>query len=380
MTNHCKRLRALSVLLIFTLFFNCKKATENSISNTENSIEEAKGFSLYKYPNFKILTVQNYYPNSTKQFRYVLAKSAESIPDSLRSLPFIQTPITRIALTSTTHIPSLVLLGESSRLVAFPNTNYISSPTIRKQIEKGKVIDLGTNQQPDLEKLAISKAQVLIGYQIDQSRNLEEILKSVKIPILLNADWNEQTALGKAEYIKFFGALFEKDALAEKQYNQIKTNYLSLKKRVSEIKNQPSVMAGALFEDSWYLPQGNSWGAQFIKDAGAKYIYEKTTGTGSLRYDLEKVYLDCKNADFWIGPGQFESRTDLLAADTRYSEFKAFQENKIFSYSAKKGATGGVLFYELASNRPDLVLRDLVHIFHPDLLPNHKLYFFTHVR
>ncbi len=379
MKNHFTQLKILLLLLTFTFFLNCKNNSESKISDKNNTISEARGFSLFKYPAFKILTIQNYYPNSTKQYKYVLAKSSEFVPDSLKYLPFIKTPIQRIALTSTTHIPALVLLEESSRLVAFPNTNYISSPKVRKLIEKGKVTDLGTNQQPDLEKLALSKAEVFIGYQIDQSRNIEELLKSVKIPVLLNADWNEQTALGKAEYIKFFGALFEKDELAEKIYNQIKTNYLELQKRAGLAVKRPTVMAGALFEDSWYAPQGSSWGAQFIKDAGASYIYENTTGTGSLRYDLEKIYLDCKNADFWIGPGQFEKRSDLLAADARYAKFKAFRNNKVFSYSAKKGATGGVLFYELASNRPDLVLKDLVYIFHPELVPNHKLYFFTQV-
>ncbi|WP_298147801.1 ABC transporter substrate-binding protein [Flavobacterium sp.] len=373
------RLKIIVIYLFLAIAFQCKEAPKSKTESGINKITEAKGFSLYHYSNFKILSVQDYFPGATQQFKYVLAKDRAQVPDSLRNLQFIQIPVTKIALSSTTHIPSLVLLGVESRLVAFPNTSYISSPNIRKRIDDGAVIDLGSNQEIDLEKLAVSKAELYVGYQIDQSRNLNETLKSINIPILLNADWNEQTALGKAEYIKFFGALYGKDAEADKIYNQIKSKYLQLKEKVALEKNKPTVMAGALLEDSWYAPQGNSWGAQFIKDAGASYIYANTTGTGSLKYDLEKVYRDCKAADYWIGPAQFEMRQQLLEADSRYGKFAAFQNKKIYSYSSKKGATGGVLFYELASNRPDLVLEDLVSIFHPHLLPNHKPYFFTAV-
>jgi iron complex transport system substrate-binding protein len=95
---------------------------------------------------------------------------------------------------------------------------------------------------------------------------------------------------------------------------------------------------------------------------------------------FETVLEKAQNADFWIGPGQFSSFEELEKANPNYSYFKAVQAKKVYSFSSKKGKTGGVIYYELASSRPDLVLKDLIKILHPELLPEYDLYFFEQLK
>jgi len=196
------------------------------------------------------------------------------------------------------------------------------------------------------------------------------------IPVIFNGDWTEESPLGKAEWIKFFGALFDKSEEAEEIYDDIAKNYKEAKQLAQSVDGTPLVIAGSMYKDSWFVPYGNSWQAQFIKDANAAYIYKDTEGSGSKALSFESVLNDAQNADFWVAPGQFQSYEQLYETSQHYKQFKAVQNKKVFTYSNTMGATGGVLYYELAPNRPDLVLKDLISIFHPELLKDYKPTFF----
>ncbi|CAN0605187.1 unnamed protein product, partial [Ectocarpus sp. 12 AP-2014] len=183
-------------------------------------------------------------------------------------------------------------------------------------------------------------------------------------------DWTEQTPLGKAEWIKFFCVLLNKQEQAEKLFNEIETEYNTIKQVAEQAKKKPTVLSGALYKDIWYLPAGESWAAQFISDANANYLWSDTKGTGSLSLSLESVLEKGQAAEFWVSPSQFKGYEEMSASNIHYNEFQAFQNNKIHTYSATTGPTGGLLFFELGPQRPDLILKDLVHIFHPELLPD----------
>jgi iron complex transport system substrate-binding protein len=135
-----------------------------------------------------------------------------------------------------------------------------------------------------------------------------------------------------------------------------------------------------VFEDTWYLPQGDSWAALFVKEANGDYLWKDSKGTGSLALSFETVLDKAKDADFWIGPGQFTSIDEIIKTNPNYKYFKAIQNKNVYSSSTKKGKTGGIIFYELAPNRPDLVLKDIIKILHPEVLPDYELYFFEKLK
>ena len=373
----------IAIALILISFVQCKENKDETLiskSKIQNEILYAKGFSLFKQNGFSILKVNNPWPKANKNYTYILKEKNGIIPDSLTQFIVIDVPIKTIIVTSTTHIPSLEMLGVENSLVGFPHLDYISSEKIRARIETKKVKELGDNHDLNTEFIIDLAPSVLIGYGIDNKNPTLDNLEKNGLKVVYNGDWNEESPLGKAEWIKFFGALYGLENKSDELFSAIEKDYKKTFEMAKKISSKPTIMAGAMFEDQWYLPKGNSWGCAFLNDANANYLWNNTKGSGSLSLSFEKVLEKAKNADFWIGPGQFSSLKEMEETNKHYTQFKAFQDKKIYSFSTRKGKTGGVIFYELAPNRPDLVLKDLVKILHPELLPTYELTFFEQLK
>ena len=367
----------LSLLVLF-LFVQCKEGAEkekNTLS-VKNEIHYAKGLELYKYDGFSVLKITNPWPNSTASFTYILQEKNGVIPDSLKQFDIIAVPIKSIVVSSTTHIPALELLGVENTLLGFPNTNYISSEKTRKLIDAGKVREVGTNESLNTEVIIDLNPDVIVSFGINNSNPTLDNLKKSGLKVLLNGDWTEQSPLGKAEWIKFFGALYGLDEKANTIFLDIEKEYNNTLTIVKKATTKPSVLSGAMYQEQWYVPQGESWASLFFKDAQGNYLWSETKGTASVSVPFESVLEKAENADFWIAPGDFSSLKEMTDSNPHYSQFASFKNKKVYSYGKNKGATGGILYFEWASTRPDWVLKDLIKILHPELLPDYQLYFF----
>jgi iron complex transport system substrate-binding protein len=373
------------VTLLLTLFCillqsGCKQVTAEPVNAEKNAIRYAEGLSIARYEGYSIVKVNNPWPAANKIYTYILHKKNATVPDSLRDFPAIAIPVKNIIVTSTTHIPSLEMLGVESTLKGFPNLTYISSPAMRALIESGKIRELGSNLNLNTEVVLDMQPDVIMGYGIDNNNPSLDNLQKSGLKVILNGDWNEQSPLGKAEWLKLFGELYDKQSLADSIFNRIESNYNNTVELVKKAGHRPTVLAGAMYQDQWYLPQGNSWGASFISQAGGLYLWQESAGTGSLSLPFETVLEKAGEADFWIGPGQFTSLKEMAANNTHYRMFKAYQTGNVFSFSSKKGKTGGVIYFEIAPNRPDLVLEDIAKILHPELFKEHTLTFFEKLK
>jgi len=367
-------------LFSIVIFTSCKnEEKELSANNTATDtllVEYAKGFTITQHKGFKLLKVNNPWPNADQDFTYLLSEENADIPKNINYDYQITIPLKKIVVTSTTHIPSLEMLDEENTLVGFPGLDYISSEKTRDRISKDQITELGQNEAINTEVLISIQPDALIAFAIDGNNKTFKTIQKSGIPVLYNGDWTEESPLGKAEWIKFFGALYNKDKEAVAYFIKIKTDYLKAKDLAKNATSSPSVLSGSMYKDQWYVPYGNSWQAQFIKDANANYIYSDTNGSGSIALSFESVLNQSQNAEFWIAPGQFQSFDQLAKNSAHYSQFKAVNERKVFTYSNTLGETGGAIYYELAPTRPDLVLKDLISIFHPELLPDYKTTFF----
>ena len=368
------------VLFLFIIsFIGCKqshKTSNNEIESSESSIKYAKGFEIYKHNGFSILKITNPWPEAKKSFTYILQEKNGIIPDSLKQFSIIQIPVKSIVVTSTTHIPALELLGVENTLVGFPSTDYISSEKTRKLIDAGKVREVGVNENLNTEVLIDMKPDVIVSFGLNNSNPTLDNLQKSGLKVILNGDWTEQSPLGKAEWIKFFGALYGLDFKANTIFSEIEVAYNSTLALAKKATSKPTVLSGSMYQEQWYVPQGESWAALFLKDAQSDYLWAESKGTGSLSVPFEIVLEKAKNADFWIAPGDFSSLKEMNDSNTHYSQFVSFKNKKVYSYAVNKGAKGGIIYFESSPTRPDLVLKDLIKIFHPELLPNHKLYFF----
>jgi len=366
------------ILLVAFLFLGCKQQTGNKAPTfAKNEVRYAKGFSIQHFVGYSILRVQNPWPKATKTYTYILKEHNGKVPDSLQRYSTISVPIQTIVVTSTTHIPSLEMLGEAQTLVGFPHTDYISSEQTRGLIAAGKVKELGNNHDLNTEVLLNLHPDVIVGYGIDNHNPTLDNLEKSGLAVVLNGDWNEETPLGKAEWIKFFGAFYGKQKEADSLFTAIEKDYLRTLEIAKSAMTTPTILAGDMYEDHWYLPKGSSWGSILLKEAHGNYLWKDTKGTGSLSLSFETVLEKAKEADYWITSGQFSSLKEMTDSNPHYPEFKAFQTKNVYSFSGKKGTTGGVLYYELAPNRPDLVLKDIVKLLHPELLPGYEPFFFA---
>ena len=374
--------RTFLLFLTILILFSCNdERKEKTITTTATQIEipikYAQGFEIVDNGNYKTITLKNPWPGSNQRFKYALIEKGVTLPDPENFDAVVEIPIERIVVTSTTHIPSLESLGEIDALIGFPNLDYISSEKTRAKIAKRTIKELGKNEDLNTEILLDLSPDAVVGFAIDGKNGTYATLQKAGIPVLYNSDWTETSPLGKAEWIKFFGALFNKEKQADSIFSNVESAYLSAKEIASTAKKKPTVISGAMFRDIWYMPEGDSWGAQFIRDANGDYLWKDSKGTGSVSLNLETVLEKGHNAEVWIGPGQFTKLDELENSSQVYTQFTAFKNGEVYSYNLKKGEKGGSLYFELAPNRPDLVLKDMIKILHPELLSEHTLFFFS---
>ncbi|MBZ0327067.1 MAG: ABC transporter substrate-binding protein [Altibacter sp.] len=370
-----------STILLLSLFLSCKEIQKSpSIiqkSDATTEVSFANGFDIAHFDGYKTITVHNPWPGSDKAFTYALIEKGSVLEQSDRFDAVIEIPLSNIVVTSTTHIPSLEMLGVAEKLIGFPNLEFISSEATRQLIAEGKITELGKNEDINTEVLIDLAPSAVVTFAVEGNNKTVASIQKMDIPVLYNADWTETSPLGKAEWIKFFGVLFHKEKEADSIFKNIETEYLAAKKIASEATKKPTVLSGAMYRDVWYLPQGGSWAAQFITDANGDYLWNDSKGTGSLSLNLEAVLEKGGKAEIWIGPGQFTSLNQLAESHTVYAQFDAYKKNEVYNFTNRIGPTGGVLYYELAPNRPDIVLKDIIKIVHPELLPDHELFFFS---
>ncbi|WP_338840518.1 ABC transporter substrate-binding protein [Flavobacterium ginsenosidimutans] len=368
-------------MIFITAFFiliGCKKNEKVEtvkVENAKNSIEYASGLSIVKYGDYSVVTVSNPWPNANKDFKYILKEKEAKVRDSLQSYTTIQVPLTSVVVTSTTNIPFLEMLEVENKLVGFPHTDYISSEKTRALIDKGSVKNVGQNEKLNIEQLIELSPDLIVTFGVDNNNPMLDNLKKSGLNVLIQGDWMEQSPLGKAEWIKLYGVLFGKEDQAKELFDKIVESYNQAKKLVQDKPATSKVLYGSMYEDVWYVAKGNSWVAQFMKDAKANYLWADLKGTGSEGLSFEKVLDKAKDANIWIASGSFKSLEELQKTNPHYAEFDAFKNKNVYNFEGKLGATGGTVYYELAPSRPDLVLKDYIKIFHPDLLSSYEFTF-----
>lgn len=359
------------------LALGCTKSEKNSEASSASAtpLRYAKGFTVTHVNHAKLVEVLYPYQGATTGFKYLLVEKGQPVPTHDADTKVITTPINSIVCTSTTHIPLLDYLEESEKLVGFPTLDYISSEKTRKRIDAGKVKELGVDDGMNIELIAVLKPDLVMGYTMSAEYGQFRKVEELGVPVVINAEYLEEHPLGRAEWIKFMALFFNKEEEAEKVFKMIEENYLNTKALVNQITKKPTVLSGVVYGDTWFLPGGKNYAATLLSDAGCQYLWSADSSNGFLQLSFESVYEKAHSADLWIGVASFTSLEELSNADQRYTKFSPYINKKVYTYNARKGAKGGSEFLELGYLRPDIILKDLVKISHPELLPEYSLYF-----
>lgn len=371
----------LPFIIIFLLVHlqSCTKPGEQEKPGPASNIRHATGFTVKKDNGVTWVTVTRPYNGAKTGYRYLLVPKGAEVPEHSVDVQVINVPIETIVCTSTTHIPHLEYLGVSDKLVGFPSTDYVSSEKVRERIDAGLVVDLGVDNGLNLEVLFSLKPSMVMGYTMTADLGQQKKVRELGIPVVINGEYMETDPLGRAEWIKFTSLFFGKEDVADSVFNSIEREYRKTQASIAEAQEKPSVLSGTVYGDAWFMPGGKNYAATLLKDAGTNYLWANDSTTGWIEISFESVYDKARDADLWI-VGSFNTFDELKAADERYTMFKPFETKQIYNYNARKGAKGGNDFLELGYLRPDIVLKDLGKIAHPDLFPEHELFFHSKLR
>ena len=349
------------------------------------ALSHAKGFTLHNHDGFKTLAVTVDLDSRSDTLRYLLLPGNASVPDGFDDYLTIRTPVERIALFSTTHIGYIDLLGCADRIIAVARPEYVNNQSLQERIRNGDISEIGMPFSPNVEVILELDPDVIVATALPASRKTDyQALVSAGIPVVVVAEWLEQSPLGRAEWMKLYGALLGRENLAREKFAAIERSYTALASTTDTITRRPSVVPGMPFKDAWFVPGGKSYVAQLLRDAGAEYYWSGTAKAGSIKMDIEAVYPVALDAEFWLNPGTVLSLEELQAKDARFRDFSSVKSGKVYNNNKQLNPAGGNAYWELGVVQPDRILEDLIRILHPDIFPGgsleDSLTFYRHIR
>jgi len=373
-------------LLIGSLLFlsGCVSRTSSEVdSDTGDSFTRyASGFRVEDRGDYTIVKVFNPWQQSRDViFTYLLAHDKEIVPDTLQDIPFIKTPVKRVIALSTTHVAMIDQLGRATSIVGVSRGGYIYNSSIIERIRSGAIVDVGYGQGLDYEAIVRLDPDVIFLYGVEGNvvTTLEK-LNDLGIPAVFCGEYLESHPLGKAEWIRYFSLFYENEKESDRFFTRVDSAYNTLVAMASQARPRPKVLTGLPWKDTWFMAGGKSFAARLIEDAGGDYLWSGNSSSQAVPLDLESVYLKALNADIWVNPGAATSMSDILLLDERFRDLPVVQEGRVYNNNARTSQGGGNDYWESGTVRPDLVLGDLIKVFHPGLLSEHQFVYYRKLK
>lgn len=364
---------------LWLLLVGCgTKETQSSKSNAQSVVKYAKFFNIEVKKDYSLLTVIPF--EGGRPMQYAVYRKSEPLPALPAGCRPIAAPIESAALYGTTYAHLFEIIGSRSVIKAFAGTSYLFGEPLRQAVADGQIIELGSGNQPNVELLNQIKPDIVMMYAGASDTDKLSLLQRTGLNVVINADFLENTPLGKAEWLKVVGLLCDKTHQADSIFNAIELKYRQLADKVRNKSHRPTAFPNVPYGNTWYMPGGNSFMANLLKDAGANYPWQDELKTGSLPISFEAAFAKIQHADYWINPGSMESLAMIRQTDTRFGLLKAVQSGNVFNNNKRQLPGGGNDYWESGSVRPDLVLADLIAIFHPETLPNHEFIYFQRLQ
>ena len=367
--------------MVFILF-GCNSNKKECTSQKVLSNEYAKGFTIQYTDSCTKLTVYNpwqgaknidynyFFVDSTKYFHFKSNDYTE----------VFKTPIKRLICLSTTHIAYIDELNTTPTIIGVSGISFVNSTNLKLRIDKGEVKDVGYDQNLNYELIVSLKPDAVICYGIGaESIGYLHKLKELGIKLIFIGDYLEDNPLGKAEWIKAFGAILNLKNRADSTFKSIKGEYLDAAKLVQSVKSKPKVFLNLPYKDSWYFPGGSNYFIKIVEDAGGDYLFKYLEGSKSYTINFEKAIETGMNADIWLNPGAAYSLDDIKHSDERLLSLSPVKKGQVYNNNMRSSINGGNDFWESGVVHPNLILKDLIYIFHPELLPEHKFYYYRKI-
>lgn len=338
-------------------------------------VQDATGFDVTYGDNYKLVEITPW-QNAESTFTYLLVQCGTPAPD-IEANAVIDVPVSRFVAMSTTILPLLEAQGLLDNLVGVDTLLFSNNDAVLAMADDLTLVGGGGSfDELNVEVLIDLDPDLVMTQQFSAAGTTLATIEDAGVPVVLNADFADTSPLGQAEWVKYVALFFNTEAQATENYEAVRSDYMALAELTDDVDERPTVMAASPFDGTWYMPGGDSTVSQLIEDAGGDFLWSEEAGT-SLFLDVESVLERGIDADYWVNINQFWSSTDdMLSDDPRYADFEAFAEGNLWNNNKIQNENGGNAYFELGVVNPQLILADLIAIFHPELLPDHAFVFY----
>ena len=366
----------LCLLFLASCVYN-KKTSLEAFKQDVYTPEYATGFKILGAKNAQstLIQVSNPWQGAKNvTMSYFISRNGELPPTGFTG-PTIPAGAQRIVCMSSSYIAMLDAVGQVDRIVAVSGINYIANPYILAH--KDSIKDMGPEMNYEL--LLGLKPDVVLLYGIgDAQTAVTDKLKELAIPYMYVGEYLEESPLGKAEWLVALSELTDSRDKGIDVFREIPKRYQALKDLTASVEQRPTVMFNTPWNDSWVMPSTQSYMVQLVTDAGADYIYKENTSNSSAPIGLETAYGLIQKADYWINVGTASTLDELKSMNPKFADAKSVRDKTVYNNNLRITATGGNDYWESAVVRPNVVLRDLIHIFHPELVSD-STYYYRHL-
>ena len=358
----------------------CGGGSKTSSLQAEGDTVRMKYSSLLqivKHADYTVVTIRNPWDTLKVLHTYLLADREKPLPEHLPEGTVVRTPLQKSVIYSSVHCSLWSELDELKGIGGVCGLEYIKLPQIQEGCRNGSIVNVGNSMNPDIECIIDLRPDAILLSPFENSGGYGRVGK-LNIPIIECADYMETSALGRAEWMRLYGLLLGKEAQADSLFAGIEKEYLTLTQQVkSQNLKRPTVISEMKNSSAWYIPGGNSTMGRLYQAAGADYVFASLSNSGSVPLAFETVFDRGGNADIWLikyNQPQDKTYSELERDYAPYARFKAFQDRKVYGCN-----TNHVPFYEESPFHPELLLKDLIKIFHPELLPDYDLKYFSNL-
>lgn len=364
-----------TLIVLAPVLFSCnpnKKGDGEVTSGSADSlnvtqVKYAKGFNVSEHGNFRLVDIQDPSGESDTQYKYALLERGGDKSEIPAGYQIIEVPVRSAICMTTLQISNFIKLNAVDKITGITSTRFLFNEQLNRQLEEGKTSKIGIEGEFDSEIVMALNPDIILVSPF--KRGGYDAIRNLDIPLISFLGYKESSPLGQAEWIKFTAMLLGIEEQANRQFNEIEKRYTELKALTESVQKRPTVLSGELHSGNWYVVGGNSYLAQLFRDAGASYFMKNDSESGGFYVDFETVYSQGANTDFWrivnSHNGAF-GYDELKQSDARYADFKAFKDKKVIYCNLREKP-----FYENTPVEPEVVLADLIKIFHPGLLPEH---------
>ena len=372
-----KFLLSVHIITLILLLSACGGRSKISSAYSQGEklpLKYAENLTLIKGDGYIEARLRNPWDTTALLQTYLLIDREQPIPEHLPEGTIVRTPLNKALVYTATHCNLIHELGAVKSIGGICELQYIKVPEIIEGCKNGSIVNAGEGTNPDIEKIIDLHPDALLLSPYENSGGHGQVEK-LKIPIIECADYMETSALGSAEWIRFYGLLFHQTDKADSIFTEVEKNYNALKQLAASQPVKPKLMCELKSGSAWYVPGGNSTTGKLYNDAGSNYVFSHYPNSGAVPLSFETVFEKAQDAEFWLIKYNHQKDKTLheMEADySPYAQFKAFKNRQIYGCN-----TAYKEYYEDFPFHPDMVLKDLIKIFHPSLLPEYELKYFS---